>query len=241
MSKVIETILLLTETIKNEFNPLFEALGLYNIGSSQAVQDFCTKLDVSVHKRKIIEAYGQAVTGAAMKISEKLASSLGLNGYSFEGWPMHCRMNKFSFTPETVGSSGVRMHTDPMFFTILQDDENVGGLEVMNKSGEFVAVDPLPGSILVNFGDIGSAWSNGRFYSVKHRVQCKEASTRLSIASFVLGPKEGPVEPPPEFVDDQHPRLYASFTWEDYRKLRVSTKFRNIDGLSDVRVQPRNE
>lgn len=32
-------------------NPLYEALGLYDLGSSQAVQDFCSQLDATPHQR----------------------------------------------------------------------------------------------------------------------------------------------------------------------------------------------
>jgi len=65
-------------------------------------------------------------------------------------------------------------------------------------------------------------WSNGRFCNVKHRVQCKEAITRYSIATFMLGPRKGNVEAPKELVDHDHPRLYQPFTYEEYRMLRVS-------------------
>ena len=54
-------------------------------------------------------------------------------------------------------------------------------------------------------------WSNGRFCNVKHRVQCKEASIRVSIASFFLGPKEAAVEAPPELVDSENPRQFVPF------------------------------
>ena len=53
-------------------------------------------------------------------------------------------------------------------------------------------------------------------------VQCKEASTRVSIASFFLGPKEAAVEAPPELVDSENPRQFVPFTYEDYRKLILS-------------------
>ncbi|XP_038698591.1 2-oxoglutarate-dependent dioxygenase DAO-like [Tripterygium wilfordii] len=226
---------------RSEANPLYEALGLYDIGSSQAVQEFCSRLDASAHQRKVIEAYAKATNDLAMEISRKLAESMGLNGDLFENWPSQFRINKYHFTPETVGTLGVQLHTDSGFLTILQDDENVGGLEVMNnKSGQFFTVDPLPGTLVINFGDIGNAWSNGRFCNVKHRVKCKEATVRISIASFLLGPNEGSVEAPMELVDDQHPRLYVPFTWEDYRKLRLTTKHRAGESLADMLISTQN-
>jgi isopenicillin N synthase-like dioxygenase len=79
---------------------------------------------------------------------------MGLVSDLFKGWPCQFRINKYNFTPETVGSSGVQIHTDSGFLTILQDDENVGGLEVMDESGAFVSVHPCPGTLLVNLGDV---------------------------------------------------------------------------------------
>lgn len=80
--------------------------------------------------------------------------------------------------------------------------------------------------------DVLKVWSNGRFYNVKHRVQCKEAKTRLSIALFMLGPKEAAVEAPPQLVDTEHPRLYDPVVFEEYRKLRLSTGMRAGEALS---------
>ncbi|XVF81677.1 hypothetical protein PTKIN_Ptkin15bG0174500 [Pterospermum kingtungense] len=215
-------------------NPLYEALGLYDMASSQAVHDFCSQLDATPSQRETIMKYAKAIHEMIMDIGGKIAESMGLVGDYCKEWPCQFRINKYNFTPETVGTTGVQIHTDSGFLTILQDDENVGGLEVMDRSREFVAVDPLPGSLLVNLGDMAAVWSNGRLHNVVHRVQCKEATTRLSIATFLLGPKEAAVEPPPELVDSEHPRLYLPFTYEEYRKLRLSTKLQAGEALELV-------
>lgn len=72
---------------------------------------------------------------------------------------------------------------------------------------------------------------------MKHRVQCREATIRVSIATFLLGPKEEEVEPPLELVDSEHPRLYVPFTYEDYRKLRLSTNLHAGEALALVRTK----
>ncbi|KAJ0981124.1 hypothetical protein J5N97_009379 [Dioscorea zingiberensis] len=59
----------------------------------------------------------------------------------------------------------------------------------MDSRGTFVPVHPVPGSFLINLGDIAKVWSNGRLHNLKHRVQCKEEGERISIALFLLGPK----------------------------------------------------
>ncbi|GFP78728.1 2-oxoglutarate-dependent dioxygenase dao [Phtheirospermum japonicum] len=105
-------------------NPLYEGLGLYDIGSSEAVHDFCSQLQASPLQRGTIVKYSEAVHKVTMDIARKLCQR-------------------------------VQFHTDSGFLTILSDDDTVGGLEMLDeKSGAFVAVDPLPGSLLVNFGDI---------------------------------------------------------------------------------------
>lgn len=92
----------------------------------------------------------------AMDIGRKLAESMGVVCDLFKGWPCQFRINKYNFAPECIGSPGVQLHTDSGFLTILQDDENVGGLEVMNKSGSFVPVEPWSGTFIVNLGDIAT-------------------------------------------------------------------------------------
>lgn len=62
-------------------------------------------------------------------------------------------------------------------------------------------------------------------------MQCKEAATRVSIATFVLGPREENVEAPAELVDSDHPRLYVPVTFETYRNLRLSKGMRAGEAL----------
>ncbi|XP_016543686.2 2-oxoglutarate-dependent dioxygenase DAO isoform X2 [Capsicum annuum] len=115
---------------------------------------------------------------------------------------------------------------------VLLDDEFVNGLEMLDEqTGEFIPANPIPGSFLVNAGDIAKAWSNGRICNVKHRVQCNEPRVRYSIAYFVLGPRNGKVETPSQLVDSQRPPLYVPFHFEEYCALRTSTNTINGEVL----------
>ncbi|XP_050230666.2 2-oxoglutarate-dependent dioxygenase DAO-like [Mercurialis annua] len=186
--------------------------------------------------RKVISEYAKAIHELSMDLAGKLGQSIGMvRSDLFEGWASQFRFNKYDFTSKT-GRSGVEMHTDSGFLTILQVDENVSGLEVMDKSGSFIPVDHQPGTLLVNLGDVARAWSNGRLWNVKHRVQCKEAAVRYSIASFLLGPKDSVVEAPPELLDFENPRLYIPFTFNDYREFRLKTKLITGQALELMRI-----
>ncbi|KAJ7953269.1 2-oxoglutarate-dependent dioxygenase [Quillaja saponaria] len=184
------------------------------------------------HQREIIEKYSQAIHEVAMDLGRKMAESLGVKEVDdlLKGWTCQYRLIKYNFTPETVGKLGAFSHSDSGFLTILQYDEEVGGLEVLDESsGAFLPVNAMAAgpSLLVNLGDIAKAWSNGRFCNMKHRVVCKEASIRVSIAMFVLGPNEGSIEAPTELVDNEHPQLYIPFTYQDYFNNRLSKDLRN--------------
>ncbi|XP_052784863.1 uncharacterized protein LOC128220486 [Mya arenaria] len=60
-------------------------------------------------------------------------------------------------------------HTDTNFLTLLTRF-NYGGLEIKNMNGEWVGVDPRPGSLVMNIGDTFSRMMGGRFKATKHRV-----------------------------------------------------------------------
>ncbi|KAL7135600.1 hypothetical protein ABFS83_11G108900 [Erythranthe nasuta] len=219
-------------------NPIHEGLGLYDIASSQAVDEFCTLLEATPHQRETITRYSKAVNELITDIARKIGEGVGLKDDApFEKWPSQFRINKYPFARETIGSDALRLHTDNGFLTIVQDDEQFGGLEIMRKSGEFIAVEPRPGGILVNFGDVATAWSNGRFYNVKHRVVCKQSGIRISIATFLLGPKEGFVEAPPQLVTKENPRLFAPFKFEELRNARFYKHLNAGEVLDLFRVE----
>ncbi|KAG5545964.1 hypothetical protein RHGRI_018209 [Rhododendron griersonianum] len=210
----------------NQASSVFEALGCYDLAVPGNLDQFLDQLCVSdPHQREIITTYSKAIHDLGMDIGRKLLQGLGLSGDLFNGWPCQLRINKYNYTPEFIGSTGAFLHTDPGFLTILQDDEIVGGLEAVSKdTGEYISVEPMPGSLVVNLGDLAAVWSNGRLWNVKHRVQCYEESIRVSIALFVLGPKDEALGAPEELVDSAHPRLYKPMNFEDYRMLRINTK-----------------
>ncbi len=55
-------------------------------------------------------------------------------------------------TNEPSNAFGVKPHSDPNTITILTQDE-VGGLEVREKHGEWIQVKPTPYAFIVNVGD----------------------------------------------------------------------------------------
>ncbi len=84
-------------------------------------------------------------------------------------------------TPDTFG---LAPHTDFGCITLLWQDDN-GGLEVLERqSKQWIAAKPIPGTLVVNVGDLLGRWSNDRYASTPHRVINASGRERFSIATF---------------------------------------------------------
>lgn len=83
-------------------------------------------------------------------------------------------------------------HTDSGILTLLHQDPT-GGLEVRNASGAWIPAPHVPGSIVVNIGDLMARVSGGRYVATLHRVRAcagsgaaggGDAMGRLSVPFF---------------------------------------------------------
>ena len=89
---------------------------------------------------------------------------------------------------------GARAHTDTNAFTILAQDDN-GGLEIKNLDGEWVAVPPLPGTFVVNVGEVLKVWTDAVFSSTLHRVINRSGRERYSIPFFMYPSYDALIRP----------------------------------------------
>jgi isopenicillin N synthase-like dioxygenase len=87
------------------------------------------------------------------------------------------------------GSIRAGEHTDYGSVTILLQD-NVGGLQVKDRQGNWINAKPIPGTFVINLGDLMQRWSNDEFISTLHRVinlpdhNAEISPRRQSIAFF---------------------------------------------------------
>ena len=76
-------------------------------------------------------------------------------------------------------------HTDCGFLTLLVQDQLVdGGLQILHKDGTWRNAPQREGCVLINLGDMASAWSNGYYKSTFHRVDTALKRRRHSIPFF---------------------------------------------------------
>lgn len=89
------------------------------------------------------------------------------------------------------GQLRLSAHSDYISLSLLVQDEVVSGLEVLGTDSRWHSVPPVPGTLVVNLGDMMARWTNDRWRSTVHRVANPPphlaARSRQSIA-FFAGP-----------------------------------------------------
>ncbi|KAM5566294.1 hypothetical protein ABKV19_019980 [Rosa sericea] len=112
---------------------------------------------------------------------------------------------------------GLVPHTDKSALTVLCQNE-VQGLEILTKQGQWIEVTVPERAIVVFVGDALKAWSNARLHAVTHRVMMSKdiKEDMYSFAVFGWPKEEFMIEVPNELIDNEHPLLYRPFNFAEY-------------------------
>ena len=118
---------------------------------------------------------------------------------------------------------GVAPHTDFGVLTVLCQDD-VGGLQVQNLAGDWLTAHPIPGTLVVNVGDLLARWSNDRFRSTPHRVVNASGRDRISLVVAFDPNAETMIDPAIACTPGQKPH-YAPIRCGDYLQWRFKKAF----------------
>ncbi|XP_073111263.1 gibberellin 20-oxidase-like protein [Elaeis guineensis] len=184
----------------------------------------------------VLQEYGDKMVDLSKRIMMMVLKCLGegfetkYNGSEFSACHGYLRIN--NYTPPLESSleevEGLGMHTDMSCITILYQDE-IGGLQVRSKEGEWMDIMPREGTLVVNIGDLLQAWSNGRLRSSEHRVILKQPVNRFSLAFFWCFEDEKMVSAPKDVVGEGKQRVYKPFICRDYVKFRENSEKGRFD------------
>jgi isopenicillin N synthase-like dioxygenase len=144
-------------------------------------------------KRNAVEYY-TAMEKVSWQLMRIFALSLGLEGTFFDRRiDKHVSSLRFinypdQPTPPAEGQKRAGEHTDYGALTILKVEDAPGGLQVRDRAGNWIDVGYVPGTFVVNIGDLMMQWTNDRWISTLHRVMNpppESASTRrISMVFF---------------------------------------------------------
>ena len=186
--------------------------------------------------KPVVLQWMAAMDGVGLGVLRALALGLGLPMTHFDSVVLprgdpHAKIIRYPAQPaRSTLSQGVGMHHDSGLVSfVLQDD--VGGLQVQ-RDGALVDATPVPGSYVMNLGEMLQAATSGYLRATPHRVQSPPPNReRLSVAYFFhprLDSVFAPIALPPELSAqarggqnaDPNDPVFATFG-DNYLKIRL--------------------
>jgi isopenicillin N synthase-like dioxygenase len=129
----------------------------------------------------------------------------------------HHNLRFLHYPPQDAGEDnlfGQAPHTDNSFMTALARTD-VPGLAVRLPSGEWFPPPIIPGTFLINLGNMMRRFSNDRFLSTPHGVLNESGTDRYSIAYFHSPNPNSTIECLPSCVSANNPAQYAPTVYRD--------------------------
>ncbi|TLM87113.1 isopenicillin N synthase family oxygenase [Pseudarthrobacter sp. NamE5] len=172
--------------------------------------------------------WAELMSGVGMELLRAIAVSLQLPEDYFDepfrdspAW-MGKLVHYVGGVVEAAGDQGVGSHADYGFVTLLLQDD-VGGLEVLPPgASEWEPVEPIPGALVVNLGEMLEVATEGYLAATIHRVEAPPPGVDRYSVPFFWSPRLDavidPVPLPPELKaeargisDDPANPLLASY------------------------------
>jgi len=142
-----------------------------------------------------------------------------------------CIQRLLHYPPQTgaVDESviGIGAHTDYGALTVLAQDD-VGGLQVMNRDGDWIAAPPIPGTFVINIGDLIQRLTNDIYLANLHRVVNTSGRERYSIPFFIDADADAVFAPIPSCVSDGNPPRYAPVTCGAHKFARFRDSYPHL-------------
>ncbi|XP_057767955.1 jasmonate-induced oxygenase 2-like [Salvia miltiorrhiza] len=166
--------------------------------------------------RKVVVEYGDKLRGVAEEILKLTGKSLKLGdeeSFVKKTSGMYAQFNYYPPCPNPDRVLGLRQHSDFSMITILLQDDQVQGLQLL-KDDNWFAAPTMPHALLVFAGDQLQIMSNGILKSCVHRVVrgIRSEKERCTLAVFCSPNFAEEIGPLDELVGDGRPRLYPNIT-----------------------------
>nr|XP_043618969.1 codeine O-demethylase-like [Erigeron canadensis] len=169
------------------------------------------------HFREVLDEYSSKVELINEIVLKALARSLHLgedcflNQYGTTA-KMQARFNYYPPCPWPEKVLGVKAHADGSAITVLLQDKEVEGLDIL-KDNQWFRVPIVHDALTINVGDQIEVMSNGIFKSPVHRVSVNSHNERMTVAMFCMPQTEKDIGPVEGLITEETPRLYKNVTF----------------------------
>lgn len=183
--------------------------------------------------REVWSAYYRAMGELAATVMRIFAAALQLPQGFFDAKIDHhisrLRVRNYPAQAAAPAPGQIRAgaHSDYGSLTLLATEDKPGGLQVCNAAGDWRDVPIVPGTFIVNIGDLMARWTNDTWVSTLHRVvnpPAEAAGTdtrRLSLVFFHNPNHDAAIE---SLVSDRPARYPATTSGEHLRRLFTATQ-----------------
>ncbi|HUC65563.1 MAG TPA: 2-oxoglutarate and iron-dependent oxygenase domain-containing protein [Stellaceae bacterium] len=198
--------------------------------------------------REDVLAYMKAMEALCDRMLPAFAVALDLPADHFAPYfadEAHITLRLLHYPPQAQTEDnlfGQAPHTDNSFMTVLARHE-VPGLAVRLPSGEWLAPPLIPGTFLVNLGNMMRRWSNDRFLSTPHGVLNDSGTDRYSLAYFHSPNPDRVIECLPSCTGAGNPARYEPALYRDlvlafYRANYFHQKGHRSEALDRLAEEP---
>ncbi|MEM1360910.1 MAG: 2-oxoglutarate and iron-dependent oxygenase domain-containing protein [Pseudomonadota bacterium] len=180
-----------------------------------------------------VMAYHAHLLSLAQLVLQGIALSLDLPQTYFEAMMQRpisiLRLLHYPPQTGTIDQSviGIGAHTDYGNLTILAQDD-VGGLQVMNRDGHWVEAPPIPDTFVINIGDLIQRLTNNRYLANLHRVVNTSGRERYSIPFFLDADFDAVIAPLPSCIDAKTPQAYDPVTCGAHKWTRFKASYAHL-------------
>lgn len=182
--------------------------------------------------RAVWSDYYRAMSGLAATVMRLFALALHLPEHFFDDKIDHhisrLRVRNYPAQPVPPAPGQIRAgaHSDYGSLTLLATEDKPGGLQVNNAAGAWVDVPIVPGTFIVNIGDLMARWTNDTWVSTLHRVVNPPADAdgdtrRLSLVFFHNPNHDAAIA---SLVPGKPPKYPPTSSGEHLRRLFTATQ-----------------
>ncbi|KAI3958737.1 hypothetical protein MKX01_023413 [Papaver californicum] len=115
---------------------------------------------------------------------------------------------------------------------------HIGGLQFLHQD-QWVTVKPIPGTLIVNIGDLLQLISNDKFKSAEHRVLANSDGPRVSVACFLntkFSDNTKIYGPSKEILSEENPAIYKYITMKEYTDHYFKKGLDGVSALNHFRL-----
>lgn len=181
----------------------------------------------------LVRRWTQAMLDLTRRLAELSAEALDLpSGYFAQAYADPSLVLRFPNYPDQAqpplpGQLRYGEHQDFSALTIVRQDPAQGGLQVRTQDRTWEEAPVIPGSFIINVGDLMARWTNDRWRSTLHRVSNPDpelagTTRRLSLVAFTGPNDDYEVACLPSCTDADHPALYEPVRAGPYVRAKIA-------------------